>query len=173
MGLCVIAGLAQRGLKELIVSDMVDSRLELAKELGATVTLNPKKTDVVKEVMDITNGRGVDISIEGTGHSGGMQVASKVCKVGQAILVVFGWHMVPETYNFYDWIKGQRIYSAHPPFSYFELGENLERAMWVIEKGIYPVKKLITHKFKLEDIGEALEMAHSKPEGYIKGIIMP
>jgi threonine dehydrogenase-like Zn-dependent dehydrogenase len=173
MGLSVIAGIAQRGLKELIACDLMDSRLELAKELGATVTLNPKKVDVVKEVMAITNDRGVDVSIEGTGHSPGMQLASKVCKVGQALLVVFGWHMTPETYNFYDWIKGQRIYSAHPPFSNFELQENLERVMWAIEKGIYPAEKLITHKFKLEDIGKAFEMAHSRSDGYIKGVVMP
>jgi threonine dehydrogenase-like Zn-dependent dehydrogenase len=49
----------------------------------------------------------------------------------------------------------------------------LRRAMWAVEKGIYPMKKLVTHKYKLEDIGKAFEDNLNRTPGYIKGAVMP
>jgi len=71
MGLGVIAGVASPKIREYIVADLEDWRLDIAKQLGATVTLNPKKTDVVAEVMKITGGKGVDVAIEAVGHPPG------------------------------------------------------------------------------------------------------
>ena len=45
--------------------------------------------------------------------------------------------------------------------------------MWAFEKGILPMGRLITHKFKLEDIGKGFEMAETGAGGYIKGIVVP
>jgi len=33
----------------------------------------------------------------------------------------------------------------------------LQRALWAVQKGIFPMKKLVTHKYKLEDINKAFE----------------
>jgi threonine dehydrogenase-like Zn-dependent dehydrogenase len=49
----------------------------------------------------------------------------------------------------------------------------LQRALWAVEKGIFPMKKLITHKYKLEDIGKAFEDNVNRTPGYIKGVVMP
>jgi threonine dehydrogenase-like Zn-dependent dehydrogenase len=46
--------------KKLIVLDMVDGRLELAKAFGADEVWNPGKMDVVKAIMEITEGYGCD-----------------------------------------------------------------------------------------------------------------
>jgi len=54
MGLGVIAGVAHHKIREYIVCDLDESRLKLAKELGATITLNSGQVDVVEEVMKIT-----------------------------------------------------------------------------------------------------------------------
>jgi Zn-dependent alcohol dehydrogenase len=45
--------------------------------------------------------------------------------------------------------------------------------MWSLKKGIYPMEKLVTHKYKLEDINKAFEANLSMAPGYIKGVIMP
>jgi threonine dehydrogenase-like Zn-dependent dehydrogenase len=49
----------------------------------------------------------------------------------------------------------------------------LSRAMWALKKGIFPMDKLVTHRYKLEDIGRAFEDNLSRKPGYIKGVIMP
>jgi len=50
---------------------------------------------------------------------------------------------------------------------------DLEIAMKALEQGIYPMEKIITHKYKLEDIGEGIEAARTYPKGYVKGIVTP
>ena len=49
----------------------------------------------------------------------------------------------------------------------------LTRAMWALEKGIYPMDKLVTNRYSLEDIGQAFEDNLSRKPGYIKGVVMP
>lgn len=68
LGLGMITYAKSRRPKKLIVLDMVDSRLEKAKEFGADLVLNPGKVNVVKEICDMTGGYGCDIYIEATGH---------------------------------------------------------------------------------------------------------
>jgi len=175
MGLLIIAGLASRGLNELIACDLVDNRLELARELGATVTLNPQEVNVVKEVESITNGQMCDVAIEGIGHPPGVKMTSQIIKDSPppGVIILYGYHAVPDTYDLSMWgPKAPLIVSLHPPYSLDQM-RDLEIAMRAAEKGVYPVKKLITHKFQLDDIKRGFEAARSRPEGYIKGIVTP
>jgi len=173
MGLGIIAGVASPKLREYIVADLDDSRLELARELGATVTLNPSKVDVVEEVMRITKGRGVDVAIEVVGHPVGIKVTGDVIKTNRAKLILVGWHQAPNTYELFNWIKCPIIYSPQGIGMSTNYQSELERAMWALEKGIYPMDRLVTHKYKLEDIGQAFEDNLGMTPGYIKGVVMP
>jgi Zn-dependent alcohol dehydrogenase len=57
------------GASKVIAIDLSDGRLKLAKELGATHTINPKDTpDVIKAIFDITDGNGVENALETTGN---------------------------------------------------------------------------------------------------------
>ena len=82
LGLGMVTYAKLRHPKKLIVLDLIDSRLEKAKEFGADIVWNPGKTDVVKEIMDMTDGYGCDIYIEATGHPAsvvqGMQMIRKL-----------------------------------------------------------------------------------------------
>ncbi len=173
MGLGVIAGVSSPKLREYIVADLDDSRLKLAKELGATITLNPSKVDVVKEVMKITNNRGVDVAIEVVGHPPGIKMVGEVIKTNRAKIIAVGWHQAPDTYELFNWIKCPIIYSPQGIGMSTNYQSELQRAMWAVQKGIFPMKKLVTHKYKLEDIQKAFEDNVNRTPGYIKGVIMP
>jgi threonine dehydrogenase-like Zn-dependent dehydrogenase len=175
MGLLVIAGLASRGLSELIACDLIDDRLDLARELGATVTLNPRELDVIKEVESITDGKMCDVAIEGIGHPVGVSLTSKIIKDSPppGIIILYGYHAVPDTYDLSLWgPKAPLILSLHPSHSLDPM-KDLEIAMRALERGIYPMEKVITHKYTLKDIGEGFEAARTYPQGYIKGIVTP
>jgi 2-desacetyl-2-hydroxyethyl bacteriochlorophyllide A dehydrogenase len=58
---------AQDGASTTIAVDLIDSRLEVARNHGATVTINPTREDVAAALRDATAGRGVDVAIEATG----------------------------------------------------------------------------------------------------------
>jgi threonine dehydrogenase-like Zn-dependent dehydrogenase len=173
MGLGIIAGVAHPKLREYIVADLDDSRLALAKELGATITLNPNKVNVVEEVTKITGGRGVDVAIEVVGHPIGIKMTGDVMKNNRPKLILVGWHQAPNTYELLNWIKSPIIYSPQGIGMSTNYQSELERAMWALKRGVYPMHKLVTHKFKLEDIGKAFEANLSMTPGYIKGVVMP
>src|SRR6202007_1566567 len=52
---------------EIIMVDGDEHRLEVSKRFGATATVNSLKTDVVKEILAMTGGKGVDVAIEAVG----------------------------------------------------------------------------------------------------------
>lgn len=66
VGLSAIMAAKIVGCKTIIAVDVHDSRLELAKELGATHTFNGTKVDVVKEIKELTNG-GTKYAVDTTG----------------------------------------------------------------------------------------------------------
>ena len=63
----IICGLQLRGLGNLIAIDVLPSRLQLAVELGATHTIDPRSENVTERILEITSGKGVDSVVEATG----------------------------------------------------------------------------------------------------------
>jgi len=68
IGLSTLAQLKALGVFKVIVSDISEKRLQAAKELGATLIVNPTEEDVVKRVMEETSGKGADIVVEAAGQ---------------------------------------------------------------------------------------------------------
>ena len=122
LGLGMINAIRLRGPKELIVLDMKEERLALAREFGADEVWNPGKMDVVQAIMDRTGGYGCDIYIEATGHPNAVvQGMHMIRKLGTFVefsvfgqpttldwsiigdrkeLDVLGAHISPHTYPF-------------------------------------------------------------------------
>jgi threonine dehydrogenase-like Zn-dependent dehydrogenase len=173
MGLGVIAGVASPKIREYIVADLDDTRLGLAVELGATRTLNPNRVNVAEEVMKITDGRGVDVAIEAIGSPSGLEIVGEVIKNNRAKIIVVGWHQSPEVYELFNWIKSPIIYSPQGIGMSTDYQSELRRAIWALQEGIYPMSKLVTHRYRLEDIGRAFEDNLKRTTGYIKSVIVP
>ncbi|CIN53384.1 Alcohol dehydrogenase [Salmonella enterica subsp. enterica serovar Typhi] len=60
----MIGAIKKSGAGKLVVLDLFDKRLELAKEFGADMVLNPKRDDVDKIIKGMTEGYGCDIYIK-------------------------------------------------------------------------------------------------------------
>lgn len=105
LGLGMVTYAHSRNPKKLIVLDIKDERLEKAKAFGADLVLNPLKTDVVAEVLRLTDGYGCDTYIEATGHPSSVtQGMAMIRKLGR--FVEFSVFSAPATL---DWsIIGDR-----------------------------------------------------------------
>jgi len=174
----VVGGLGPIGLLKLQVAklknpklligiDLRDNRLEVAKSLGADVVLNPLKQDVVKSVLELTDGYGCDVYIHNTGHPKGViQGLQMIRKLGT--FVEFSVFSAPTTV---DWsIIGDRkelnVYGAHiSPYTY-------PVAIDFLAKGLVKGDQIITHQFPLEQWEEAFDLAE-KGEESIKVILVP
>lgn len=78
VGLAAIMGAALTGAAKIVAVDVVASRLELARELGATHTIDAAASDPVEAVMAVNSGHGVQYTIECTGI---IDVASQAVQV--------------------------------------------------------------------------------------------
>lgn len=88
IGLLVVQAIRLAGAARVIAVDLEDSKLELAKSLGADEGLNPKQCDVVAEVKRLTGGRGADVSLEVVGATPTVKMAIECTRRGGAITLV-------------------------------------------------------------------------------------
>lgn len=173
MGLLTLAGLAGKTAASLIAVDMLDNRLQLAREIGATHTLNSKEPDFLQKVEAITNGRGVDIVFEVTGNAVAADLAVKTLRPHRAKYALAGWYGKPAQYTLRNWTtKGAVILTPHPKYS-LDPADDMRRAMDALARGVFPMEKLVTHAFPLDDVQRGFETMLSAAEGYIKGVVTP
>lgn len=157
LGLGMVTYAKLRHPKKLIVLDMMDERLEKAKEFGADIVWNPSKVNVVEEIMKLTDGYGCDIYIEATGHpSSVVQGMQMIRKLGRFVeFSVFG---SPTTL---DWsIIGDRkeldVLGSHlSPYCFPFVIEN-------IENGKLKTDGVVSKSFNIEDWKTAFEYATGK-----------
>ena len=98
IGLLVIQALRWAGAKQIVAIDLADNRLELARQLGATHTINSGRTDAAAEVARITDGLGADTSFEVVGFTPTLNLALAVLKRGGACVLV--GNLSPKTQDF-------------------------------------------------------------------------
>ena len=67
IGLVSLLSLKAMGVSRIIVVDVMEKRLEKAKELGADLVINGKEEDAVSKIMEFTEGKGFDLGIETAG----------------------------------------------------------------------------------------------------------
>jgi L-iditol 2-dehydrogenase len=88
IGLLVIQALRLAGCREVIAVDIDAGRLELARELGSTHTINSNDESAVAAVLELTDDRGADIAIEVVGTAPAIQTAIGCVRRGGQIVLV-------------------------------------------------------------------------------------
>ncbi|HSD11142.1 MAG TPA: Zn-dependent alcohol dehydrogenase [Candidatus Binatia bacterium] len=88
VGLNVIQGAALCGASRIIAVDLVDSKLQLAREFGATDVVNGKQTDPVDAIKNLTGGLGVDYGFEAIGMPSAIRQAFDALKRGGKAVIV-------------------------------------------------------------------------------------
>lgn len=168
IGLCKLQLAKLKNPRLLIAIDMKDRRLELARELGADVVLNPSRDDVAERVKELTGGYGCDVYIHNSGHpSGVIQGLKMIRKHG-----TFVEFSVFSAETSVDWsIIGDRkeltILGAH-----ISGPDGYRVAIDFLEKGVVKVDRIVTHEFPLERFEQAFALAARGDES-IKVVLRP
>lgn len=153
LGLGMLAAAKLRGPGLLIAVDLDDKRLELAKRCGADLGLNPKQTDVVDEVLKLTEGYGCDVYIEATGHPSAVEQGLRMIrKLGTFVEfsvmrepVTVDWTIIGDT-------KELNIHGAHlGPYCY-------PLAVDMLQRGLLPMDDIITHQLPLSDFQQGIDL---------------
>lgn len=137
--------------------DVNDFRLDYAKSIGA-IPLKSGAPDSIKVILDATQGQGVDVSIVATGALKAVTDALSATRKGGTI-VLFG---VPSKGATLD-IDMSVVYSKELTIvpSYAASDRDTKQALDLIASGKVNAKKLITHRYSLEESQKAFEHAHT------------
>lgn len=171
IGLCATAGARLLGATTVIAVDGNAHRLEIARRMGADVTLNIHDCDVVDEVMKLTGGKGADASIEALGLQATFETALKVLRPGGTLssLGVYSEDLTIPMANFAAGLGDHTIRTALCPGG----KERMRRLMNVIQTQRIDLGPMVTHQFKLDDIVAAYELFSHQRDGVLKVAIKP
>ena len=136
VGMSAVMAAKCSGCSEVIAVDTVDSRLELALELGATHVVNAKKSDTVSSVKDITGGRGADFAVNASG-TGATAGAALFCTHAFGRLAVIG----SGEFTFSGYVGARTITGVTEGWSLPRLF--IPRLIDLYMKGLFPFDKLI------------------------------
>jgi alcohol dehydrogenase len=151
---------------EIIMVDLDDNRLEVAKRFGATKTVNSKDGKAAETVMKMTNGRGVDTAIEAVGVPATFELCEKIIAPGGTIANI-GVHGTKVDLHLESlWDRNLTITTR--------LVDTVSTPMLlnVVQSKKLDAKLLITHHFKLADMLGAYEtFGHAANTNALKVII--
>ena len=158
IGLLLLTVVKTMGVRNIIAVDGDNYRLDIAKELGAAYTVNFMEEDAVKRITEIT-ANGAEMAFQCTGSPKAASTIWKyVCRGGAMCELGFFVDNGETTYNPHQDICNKEIkvtgswtYQAK---DWMQACEVLKEAQ---DEGL-PVEKLLTHKYKLADINDAMEM---------------
>ena len=141
----------------IIAVDIEDSKLKKAKELGATHVINFNNENAVEKIYQITQGKGVDYSIEAAGKAKVIEYAfQSVCDF-RGLCIFAGHPAAHERINLdpFDLIKGKRIQGSWG--GECDPDHDIPLLAKHYLEGKLPLEKMISHRYKLEEINEALD----------------
>lgn len=167
LGLGMIGAIKKSGPDKLVVLDLNDDRLALAKQFGADLVMNPARENVIEKIKDMTEGYGCDIYIEATGAGKSVeQGLSMIRKLGRFVEfsvfkdpVSIDWSIISDR-------KELDVLGSHlGPYCY-------PMTIKGIQNGDFPTEGVVTHIFPLKDFKEAFDIM-KKGVGSLKVVLDP
>ncbi|MFL6755557.1 MAG: zinc-binding dehydrogenase, partial [Sphingomicrobium sp.] len=173
LGAILVALASNAGARVIAISRRQHS-LDLARLMGP---INPipmhDHWDIIERVRELTNGTFCDRVIEAVGKQWPLDLAAELTREGGR-LIIAGYHQDgPRQVNMQLWNwRGFDVVNAHerdPAISVLGMRE----AVAAIESGLIDPKLLITHRYPLDRLGDALDAARDRSGNFVKAIIVP
>ncbi|BDA83279.1 putative D-xylulose reductase [Aureimonas sp. SA4125] len=162
IGLVTVLAALAGGAARVIVSDVDDTKLDIARGLGAVTTVNVSRENLADAVKAATDGWGADAIYECSGSERAVAgIFEPLCPGG--VLVFVGIPLKPVAYDVAAaMLKEARVEHV------FRYAHVFPRCVAMLASGTIDVAPLITRSFAFADSVEAFEIAASAPKGEVK-----
>lgn len=151
---------------EIIIVDTDDYRLKVSQKLGATATINSKKENAIQRIMEITNGKGVDVAVEAVGVPETFGYCQEIVAPGGHIANI-GVHGKSAE------LKLQELWSKNVTITTRLVDtETTPLLLKTVHSGKLHPKGLITHHFKLGDAMKAYDTFSSAEKEHVLKVII-
>lgn len=166
IGLVTLLACRAFGATDITVVDVIPKRLEYARKLGATATVNAAETDPLEYLENRTAGAGTDIVIETAGSPKTIAQTPYLVKRGGTIVLV---GLSPEDvipFNF------ARIMAKEAEIqSVFRYRNIYPQAIRAIDKGLIDISGIVTHEFDFTDTAKAFDFVIHHKQEVVKAVI--
>lgn len=171
IGLCATAGAKLKGATTIIGVDTVPERLKMSQLMGADIVIDFNKVDPVEEIMNITDGRGVDVAIEALGTQQTFENCLRLLKPGGTLssLGVYSTDLTLPLDAFNAGLGDNKIITTLCPGG----KERMRRLINVVASGRVDLQPLVTHRYSLDDIEDAYELFANQSDGVLKVAVTP
>lgn len=159
--------LAKASGADVAIVDTVDHSLDVARALGADATINSRRDDPVGAVMGFTGGRGADVVFECAGGASmprTLPLATRLARRGGRLVIVGGFDE-GETSIPLEWQRIQMSEISLIPsasFAFHDIYPEQAEVLELVARGKLQTQKLITHRYPLDEINTAFEVAQDK-----------
>ena len=144
------------GARQVVAVDMLESKLELARSLGASACVNAADPDAITKVRDLTGG-GVDYAFEMAGNVAALELAYRITARGGTTVTAglpnpaARWSLQAVSLIAEErTLKGSYVGSCVP-------ARDVPRFIAMYRQGLLPVDRLLSERIRLEDINPALD----------------
>lgn len=162
VGLGAIAASGFRGAKTIAI-DMDDAKLALARDAGATDTINTATEPLHEKLLEITQGRGPDVAIEAIGLPATFRAAvDEVAFTGRVVYI--GYAKEPVAYETRLFVQKELDILG----SRNALPEDFREVIRMLEEGRFPVDQAVSRTVALEDAPEILSAWSQNPAAFSK-----
>ncbi len=144
------------GASYVYASDINPFRLDLARRMGATAVFDPKTSDnVIKEMIDVNNGLGIDVTLEMSGSPQAIDTAFKATRNGGTV-VLFG---IPANPVEIDIAENMIFKNLHvTALNGRQIFDTWYKTRWLLANGVVDIEPLITRTISFDDVHESMEM---------------
>ncbi|QDT64129.1 zinc-dependent alcohol dehydrogenase [Calycomorphotria hydatis] len=167
IGLLIVQCLKLRGCSQIIVSDMDETRLKLAEQMGATTTLVANESDVVAKVQSLTEGHGSHVTFEAVGADPTVLTAIAATRRGGEVTLV-GNVTANTTLPLQSVVTRELTLRGTCGCS----GEYPE-CIALLASGQIQVEPLISAKITLEETPEYFSRLYNREPGLMKVVVEP
>jgi 2-desacetyl-2-hydroxyethyl bacteriochlorophyllide A dehydrogenase len=160
-----------KGPRHVIVADTRPDALALAARLGATRTVDVRHESLAAAVREATGGAGADVAFEVTGAQAALASLGDAVRMSGKLAIV-GFHQgAPRELPLgsWNWMAFELI-NAH----FRDVGtimRGMRAGMRLLTSGRIALDDLVTHRFGLDDVGDAFATAVEKPDGFVKATV--
>lgn len=167
IGLSAIMAANLCNASKIIAIDIHDHKLEIAKELGATHTINGSQQDVLASIRSISGGTGVDCSVEAVGLKQTMENAFSCVRDFGGLAILAGNPPFGEqiSFNPYDLIRGKRVIGTWGGATVPD--RDIPMYVDLFLTGKLPLEKMISHVLKIDQINEAVDYLETGKAGRV------
>jgi L-iditol 2-dehydrogenase len=167
IGLFILQGAKLRGAAKVIAVDINDFRLVLAKKLGADVLINPLKSNLFEAVLQETEGKGANVTLEAVGYAKTFADAVSITRMGGYVVAVGNLEKKAE-FDLQQLIARELTFTG----SYASSGE-FRDCIELVASGKINVEPLISNVLPLKEGPNAFDRLLKAEENLLKIVLEP